>query len=253
MEINDLVLMTNTSTGDSYLVKIAEGAGKVKGLGVLNYDALAQKDYGEIYEIGSTRFFLCEPTLPQEVECLDRKAQIINPKDIPTILYYGNIHNASLVIEGGAGSGFLTCSMASVIRPPGKIVTYELREDFAEFAKKNLALLNLLDRSEIKIGDITLGIEETGVDTVVVDIPNPKDCVSHAFKALKPGGVFISYAPNTNQVESCVRAMREIGFSNVTTIETLQRNIVVTDGGTRPDFNMLGHTGYITFGYKMEM
>jgi len=251
MEENDLVLLTDLATNENYLVKAGKGTSKIKGLGVLDLDKLMTMDYGQTYEVGSTRLFLSKPALHQKVGCLDRKAQVINTKDIPLILYYGDIPNAGLVVEGGVGSGFLTCSMASAIRPPGRIVTYELRNDFAKFASKNLESLNLLDRCEIKIGDITQGIEETGVDTVVVDIPNPKDCADHAFGCLRPGGVFISYSPNMNQVEDCVRAMRGVGFKDVTTIETLQRKIVVTKGGTRPDFSMLGHTGYITYGYKI--
>jgi tRNA (adenine57-N1/adenine58-N1)-methyltransferase len=182
---------------------------------------------------------------------LERKAQVINQKDIPLILYHGNISNAKLIIEGGAGSGFLSCALASTIRPPGKVVTYEIREDFAKLARRNLETLDLGDVCNIKIADITKGIEEREADTVVVDIPNPQDCVAHAYKCLRPGGVFISYVPNMNQIEACVQAMEEAGFSNVSTIETLQRNIVVTDGGTRPDFSMLGHTGYITIGHKI--
>ena len=251
MEEQELVLLTNLEKGESYLVKIGRGTEKVRGLGVLDFDRLVSQEFGEIYEIGSSRFFLSKPTLSQGIDSLERKAQVINQKDIPLILYHGNVSKAKLVVEGGAGSGFLSCALASTIGPGGKIITYEIREDFAKFARRNLDSLDLGEVCEIKIGDITKGIEEKNVDTVVVDIPNPDGCVEHAYNCLRPGGVFMSYVPNMNQIEVCVQAMKKAGFSNIATIETLQRNIVVTDGGTRPDFSMLGHTGYITMGHKI--
>jgi tRNA (adenine57-N1/adenine58-N1)-methyltransferase len=251
MEENELVLLTNLEKGESHLVRIGKGAEKVRGLGVIDFDKLAQLDLGQVYQIGSTKFFLSKPTLSQGISSLERKAQVINQKDIPLILYHGNISNARSVVEGGAGSGFLSCALASTIRPPGKVVTYEIREDFAKVARRNLDTLGLQDVCTIKIADITKGIEERDVDAVVVDIPNPQDCVAHAYESLRPGGVFISYVPNMNQIETCVQVMKEAGFSNISTLETLLRNIVVTDGGTRPDFSMLGHTGYITIGHKI--
>ena len=129
-------------------------------------------------------------------------------------------------------------------------MTYELREDFASLARENLDLMGLSDRSVMKIADITKGIEETGVDLVVVDIPDPQACVPHAHKALRSGGVFISYVPTMNQMESCSHAMKEAGFLDIQSFETLYRRMVVGEMGTRPDFEMLGHTGYLTYGYK---
>jgi len=46
--------------------------------------------------------------------------------------------------------------------------------------------------------------------------------------------------------------MRETGFSEVFSFETIQREMIVHDGGVRPSFDMLGHTGYLTFGRMME-
>ena len=40
-------------------------------------------------------------------------------------------------------------------------------------------------------------------------------------------------------------------FIEVKTIENIQRNMVISEQGTRPSFKMLGHTGYLTFARKV--
>ena len=250
MKTDDLVLITDLRSNTSYLVKLGTGTQNVKGLGVLDFERVKTKNYGDVYEIGSMRFLLRRPTTHQAINRLKRKAQVITEKDIPNILFIGDVPNARLIIEGGAGSGYLTSALCSAIHPGGTVVTYELREDFASLARENLDLMGLSDRSVMKIADITKGIEETGVDLVVVDIPDPQACVPHAHKALRSGGVFISYVPTMNQMESCSHAMKEAGFLDIQSFETLYRRMVVGEMGTRPDFEMLGHTGYLTYGYK---
>jgi len=51
--------------------------------------------------------------------------------------------------------------------------------------------------------------------------------------------------PNVNQVEKGVHALRDSGYSDVRAVETMQRDLVVHEGGVRPSFDMLGHTGYL--------
>ncbi len=155
-------------------------------------------------------------------------------------------------MEGGTGSGALTILLANAVRPKGKVISYEKRDDFAKIAKKNLTNAHLSDYVNIKKGDITNTIDERNVDAVVIDIPNPWDAVKNALKALKLGGYIASYSPTITQVERTVKAMRECGFSGVKTLETLQREIVVGKRGVRPSFETLGHTGYVTFGRKVK-
>jgi len=54
-----------------------------------------------------------------------------------------------------------------------------------------------------------------------------------------------------NQLENAVRKMREVGLAEIVAFETLQREMVVHEGGVRPSFDMLGHTGYLALGRKM--
>ena len=92
---------------------------------------------------------------------------------------------------------------------------------------------------------------EKQLDSIVIDIPNPWETVEHSWKALKVGGYFCSYSPLISQVEKTVNELHKHNFIEIKTIENIQREMVVSTHGTRPSFNMLGHTGYLTFARKI--
>jgi tRNA (adenine57-N1/adenine58-N1)-methyltransferase len=102
-----------------------------------------------------------------------------------------------------------------------------------------------------KLRDVTAGIDEENLDAIILDIPNPWDAVGHAYGSLKPGGYFCAYSPLSSQVEKTVREINKNKFIEVKTIENIQREIIVTENGIRPRFDMLGHTGYMTFARKV--
>jgi tRNA (adenine57-N1/adenine58-N1)-methyltransferase len=53
-----------------------------------------------------------------------------------------------------------------------------------------------------------------------------------------------------SQVERSVRAMRTAGFIDVRSLELLERAWKVGERGSRPETNMLAHTGFLTFARK---
>ncbi len=233
-----------------YVVHIENETKKIKGLGVYNTSKLADRRYGEVVRIGSKRFTILEPNLVDHLETLTRRAQIITPKDAAQILLQCALFDGATVIEGGVGSGALTTVLAYAVAPTGKVISYEQREKFARIAQRNLDRTQQAHLVEIKIGDIAAGIEEREVDAVILDIPTPQEVVASAYEALRVGGTFASYVPTMNQVERVVRELRGYDFGEIRTLETIQREIEVGKGGVRPAFEMLGHTGYITFARK---
>ena len=225
---------------------------KIRGLGVYNPKELIGKDYYDRIDIGSRKFMIFAPSIFDKISVMERKAQIILPKDGMVIIFYCDIKSGDRVVEGGAGSGALTILLANSVRPKGKVISYEKREEFIKIAKKNLKSAGLDDFVEFKRIDVTKTINEKEVDAVVLDIPNPWDALNNALAGLKLGGHIACYSPNVNQVEKTVKEMRNIGLDGIKTLETLQREMVVGDGGTRPSFDTLGHTGYVTFGRKVQ-
>ncbi|HTW55408.1 MAG TPA: hypothetical protein VMG36_03045 [Thermoplasmata archaeon] len=53
-------------------------------------------------------------------------------------------------------------------------------------------------------------------------------------------------------MERTVRALRSAGLDAVRAVELLERPIHVGDGGTRPEFEMLGHTGFLASGRRVD-
>ena len=103
----------------------------------------------------------------------------------------------------------------------------------------------------MKSGDVTLGIEESDVDAVILDLAVPWLVVPHAYEALRPSGILVSFSPTIDQVVKTTEALRENGFVFIETIECMMRAMQVERGKTRPQTLMTGHTGYITHARKI--
>ena len=246
---NDTVILMDEK-GKKILLRIEEGMKKIRGLGVFDPGKLKGKKLGEKTRIGNREFIIMKPSVVDKIETIERKAQIILPKDSAMIMLYCDVKNGCRIVEAGVGSGALTIALANFVRPDGKIISYEKRNDFADFAKRNIENAGLGEYVEIKLGDVTESIDEKNADAVILDIPNPWDAVKNAYNALKVCGHFCSYSPTMNQVEKTVKTLKH-DFIEIKTFETLQREIVVGEGGVRPSFDMLGHTGYVTFARKI--
>jgi tRNA A58 N-methylase Trm61 len=72
---------------------------------------------------------------------------------------------------------------------------------------------------ELKNKDITAGIDETGLDAVILDMATPWLVVPHAYKALKPCGTLVSFSPTIDQTIKTVEALKENGFIDIETVE----------------------------------
>ena len=251
VEKNDVVVLIDEK-GKKILIDISGETTKFKGVGVLNPASLVGKDYGVQVDIGTKRFWVLAPSLLDKLQSLRRRAQIILPRDASHIVMNCGIESGQRVLEGGIGSGSLTIALATAVAPTGQVISYDVRQDFIDHALMNIKCAGLDHLVLAKLQDVTKGIDEVDLDAVVVDIPNPWDAVEAAWKVLKIGGYFCSYSPLVSQVEKTVDALKRFGFIEVRTVENLQREMVVGTQGTRPSFDMLGHTGYLSFARKIR-
>jgi len=234
-----------------YLISTSAKTDKYKGVGVFDPSILIAKEYGKQIEIGNKNFWLLKPSLSDKLEGLKRKAQIILPRDAAQILISCSIEPGSRVLEAGIGSGSLTIALANTVGPNGTVYSYDKREDFIDHSMKNLKNAGLEKFVKTKVKDVTTGIDEKDLDAIILDMPDPWNAVNHAYKALRPGGYFCSYSPLVSQVENTVKEIKKHKFIEIKTIENIQREMIVSEHGTRPSFDMLGHTGYLTFARKV--
>lgn len=186
-----------------------------------------------------------KPTLEDFVLKMPRGAQVIYPKDLGPILIVADIFPGAKVLESGVGSGALSATM---LRAGANIVGYELREDFAIRARSNVEAFcgDVGDRYQVELRDCYEGIDETGVDRVVLDLPEPWQVVPHAQKAMDPGGILCAYTPSITQVSRLREVLDGPGWILQRTIEVLNRGWYVEGQAVRPDHRMVAHTGFLT-------
>lgn len=249
-DTGDIVVLVDRK-GGRHLVRLSGGKERVGRVGLVDTASLVGLAGGASVHIGSASFTVLTPTVLDKVAAIERRAQIVVPRDAALIALHADVKAGDLVVEGGAGSGALSIVLLHLLRPGGRLVTYELREDHAQVAIANVERSGLSEGHEVRIGDVATDVTETGVDAMVLDVPEPWRAVPTCHRALGAGGRFVSYSPTVGQVERTHQALREAGFWEVRTFETLERELVVGPGGTRPSFEMLGHTGYTTVARKM--
>jgi tRNA (adenine57-N1/adenine58-N1)-methyltransferase len=137
----------------------------------------------------------------------------------------------------------------ALLRAGAHVTGYEVREDFAARAIANVTSFlgeEVLARYHVEVRDVYEGITETGLDRVLLDLPEPWRAVDHAAAALRPGGIFIAYLPSITQVMALREALPRAGFVLAETVEVLQRSWHIEGQSVRPDHRMVAHTGFLT-------
>ncbi|HYA54087.1 MAG TPA: tRNA (adenine-N1)-methyltransferase [Thermoplasmata archaeon] len=235
------------------LVRLARGPQKVGNEGVLDLTELIGTDPGGPVEWLGTRYRALRPSLSDLLGSVRRGAQIITPKDAAHLLYLAGVGPGATVAEAGAGSGALTIVLAYTVGPGGHVISYDRREDFLEAARANVRRAGLEARVEFRKRDVAVeGLDAANLASVVLDLPEPWAVLPSARSALALGGYVATYTPTYNQLERTVRALRDAGFDEVRAVELLERGLHVGEGGTRPAFEMLGHTGFLAAGRRVD-
>jgi tRNA (adenine57-N1/adenine58-N1)-methyltransferase len=193
-------------------------------------------------------FLVFRPSLPQLIPNLPRNAQVIYPKDIGPILLWADLFPGACVVEAGVGAGALTMALLRAVGEGGQLISYELREDFAEMARKNVSrYFGPASNWTIKLGDVALELDETEVDRLILDLPEPWQVIERAWSALRPGGILLCYLPTVLQVKSLVDALRDDRrFACIETSENLMRFWHFKGMSARPQHRMVAHTGFLT-------
>jgi len=235
------------------LVRLERGPQKIGNEGVLDLsEEIGRSPGGKVSWLGET-YWALRPSLSDLLGWLRRGAQIVTAKDAAQLLYLAGVGPGAKVAEAGAGSGALTVALAYAVGPDGSVISYDRREDFLEAARANVRRSGLADRVSFRRRDVAVeGLDAEELASVVLDLPEPWAVLASAHSALVPGGYVATYTPTYNQLERTVRALRDLRFDEVRALELLERGLHVGEGGTRPAFEMLGHTGFLATGRRVD-
>jgi len=228
-----------------YLVTLQAGSAFHTHSGIVAHDDVIGREEGSsVAATTGRRFVVLRPTLAEVVLKMPRGAQVIYPKDLGAILLAADIGPGMRVLEAGVGSGALSMAM---LRAGAEVVGYEVRSDFAAGARANVAAwIGPGARYRVEDRDVYDGIDERGLDRVVLDLPEPWRALGPARRALRPGGILLAYLPSITQVAQLRAAMAEGPFGLAETSEVLRRTWHVEQRSVRPDHRMVAHTGFLT-------
>ncbi len=231
-----------------YLIDLVDGGEFHSHNGFVPHDLVVGEREGVV--VRSTKgseYTVLRPTLEDFVVEMPRGAQVIYPKDLAPICMLADIGPGVRVFETGIGSGALSMTM---LRYGADIVGYEIREDFANRARKNVeSFLGVasLDRYEVHIADSYEGIDAAlGMfDRVVLDLPEPWNVVPNAEAVLQPGGLLLAYTPSITQAVQVREALKG-KWIDARTIEVLHRGWHIEGQAVRPDHRMVAHTAFLS-------
>ena len=227
----------------------------------IGHDELIGKLDGTLVRLSNGKSMVAiYPTLAEYTLKMPRGAQVLYPKDLALIPMWADVYPGARVLEAGVGSGALTMALLRAVGTKGHLVSYEIRNDFARTAMKNIErYLGAVPNFSLRIHDVFEGIDTGSAeepqlfDRVIFDLPEPWRAVPHAVQALRKGGIYLSFVPTVPQVVQTVNALeqsQEMGL--IETFETLLRTWNIKGRSVRPDHRMVAHSGFVTVARKIE-
>lgn len=247
--VGDRVQLTDPK-GRHYTMVLAAGGEFHTHRGIVAHDSVIDQPEGSVVKsTNGDAFLVLRPLLIDYVLSMPRGAQVIYPKDAAQIVHEGDMFPGARVLEAGAGSGALTCSLLRAVGPTGEVVSYEIRDDHAEHARRNVATFfgECPDNWRLVLADLNdCDLAEASVDRVVLDMLAPWDVLETVSRVLVPGGVLIVYVATVTQLSRIVEALREQQcWTEPRSWESLQRGWNVVGLAVRPEHNMRGHTAFL--------
>lgn len=242
----DRVQLTDPK-GRHYTLVLEEGGQYHTHRGALNHDDLIGSPEGSVVtSVGGTSFLALRPLLPDYVLSMPRGAQVIYPKDAAQIVMWGDIFPGARVLEAGAGSGALTCSLLRAVGESGSVMSYEIRDDHAEHALRNVVQFFGEQPENWTLTVADLATHKGEVDRVVLDMLAPWEMLDVVKESLIPGGVLVVYVATVTQLSRITEALREQQcWTEPQSWETLQRPWHVVGLAVRPDHRMVAHTAFL--------
>lgn len=247
--VGDRVQLTDAK-GRHYTMLLTAGGEFHTHRGAITHDTVIGLPEGSVVKSANgDQFLVLRPLLVDYVMSMPRGAQVVYPKDAAQIVHEGDIFPGAQVLEAGAGSGALTCSLLRAVGPDGTVISYEVRADHAEHARRNVEAFAggpprnwQLVAADLAECDLAAG----SIDRAVLDMLAPWDVLDAVARVLIPGGVLMIYVATVTQLSRTVEALREQQcWTEPRAWESLQRGWNVVGLAVRPQHNMRGHTAFL--------
>ncbi|WP_111510278.1 tRNA (adenine-N1)-methyltransferase [Mycobacterium kyogaense] len=252
-DVGDRVQLTDAK-GRRYTMVLKPGGEFHTHRGIISLDqVIGQPEGSVIKSTNGDQFLVLRPLLVDYVMSMPRGAQVVYPKDAAQIVHEGDIFPGARVLEAGAGSGALTCSLLRAVGPEGRVTSYEVREDHAEHALRNVTTFfgAAPDNWELVTADL---VDYSGpeVDRVVLDMLAPWEVLGRVAEVLVAGGVLMIYVATVTQLSKTVEALREQQcWTEPRAWESMQRGWHVVGLAVRPEHTMRGHTAFLISARKL--
>jgi tRNA (adenine57-N1/adenine58-N1)-methyltransferase len=247
--VGERVQLTDAK-GRHYTIELTPGSEFHTHRGSIAHDAVIGLDQGSVIKSSNGALFLVlRPLLVDYLMSMPRGPQVIYPKDAAQIVHEGDIFPGACVLEAGAGSGALTCSLLRAVGPQGRVISYEQRADHAEHARRNVSVFHggPPDNWQLIISDLADSeLPEGSVDRAVLDMLAPWDVLDAVSRLVTAGGVLVIYVATVTQLSRAVEAVRaQQCWTEPRSWETLQRGWNVVGLAVRPQHSMRGHTAFL--------
>lgn len=212
-------------------------------------DIIGRPEGARVGEGEPESFLVFRPSHAQLVAEIERPAEPIFAKDVGAIFVHADIRAGDRVVEIGTGAGMMSIALLRAVGAHGRVTSYELRDDFAAEARRNVNRFEgAADNWQLVVRDARDGVDVTGADAVVIDVPDPVPILGVAAAALRPGGGIAVYVPTVLQLKDVRDALAATAsFALVETIEVLERSWHADARSLRPSHRMVAHTAFLTF------
>jgi tRNA (adenine57-N1/adenine58-N1)-methyltransferase catalytic subunit len=250
--VGERVQLTDAK-GRHYTMELTPGSEFHTHRGAIAHDDVIGLEEGSVVKSSNgADFLVLRPLLVDYVLSMPRGPQVIYPKDAAQIVHEGDIFPGARVLEAGAGSGALTCSLLRAVGPQGQVISYEQRADHAEHARRNVAnffgvLGRLPDNWQLIVSDVAdSDLPDGSVDRAVLDMLAPWEVLDAVSRLVIAGGVLMIYVATVTQLSRVVEALRaQQCWTEPRAWETLQRGWNVVGLAVRPQHSMRGHTAFL--------
>jgi tRNA (adenine57-N1/adenine58-N1)-methyltransferase len=252
-QLSEWVLLTSQK-GKKWLVQVEDNQFS-SHLGGIHLGDIAGKEEGDwLVTSKGAKLMLFRPALQDYIFSMKRRTQIIYPKDLSAMIFYGDVYPGCEILEAGIGSGALTLALLRAMCGRGKLISVEKRFEFAADARENISRFfgAMPANHEIVVADIEGVCLACEVDRIFVDLPEPWRAVGNLSGMLRMGGLLVSLSPNVGQVQLTHRQLNANGFGDIVHFELLRRDWKVDQLRARPFDRMVAHTGFITVAKRVS-